>query len=162
MGLQNSAQSFQRLLQEVIGDMDNVFCYLDDLLVYNVSEEDHLKTLRELFTRLDKAGLTIALDKCLFGKSELTYLGYSVNSSGLRPVQKKVEVLQRFPVPTKQKELLAFLGALNYYRASLPHLSASESKNPPVDADTTSPAEVLEPLYKLATCKLSKTKLSTD
>ena len=72
MGLQNSAQSFQRLLQEVIGDMDNVFCYLDDLLVYNVSEDDHMKTLKDLFTRLDKAGLTIALDKCLFGKSELT------------------------------------------------------------------------------------------
>ena len=76
MGLQNSAQSFQRLLQEVLGDMDNVFCYLDDLLVYNVSEEAHMKTLKELFQKLDKAGLTIALDKCQFGKSELTYLGY--------------------------------------------------------------------------------------
>ena len=71
---------------------------------------------------------------------------------------KKISALQKFPEPTKQKELLAFLGALNYYRTSLPNLDKAESVNPEGVADNRSPAEVLDPLYKFATCKLRKVK----
>ena len=53
MGLRNAAQSFQRLMDSVLADLDNVFVYMDDVLVYNESEEEHLKTLEELFRRLD-------------------------------------------------------------------------------------------------------------
>ena len=64
MGMANSAQSFQRLVESVVGDMEGVFCYLDDLLIYSRSQEEHLKTLEELFSRLSRAGLTLALSKC--------------------------------------------------------------------------------------------------
>ena len=64
--------------------------------------------------------------------------------------------LQYFPPPAKQKELLAFFGALNYYRSSLPKLEPSESVE---EAHTArAPAQVLDPLYKLATCKIVKNK----
>ena len=79
MGLANSAQSFQRLVESVVGDMDNVFTYLDDLLVYTKSEEEHKVVLEELFTKLEKAGLTLALSKCAFGVRSVEYLGYNVN-----------------------------------------------------------------------------------
>ena len=52
MGMKNSAQAFQRLVDSVLSGLDNTFCYLDDILIYNDNEEDHLKTLQELFTRL--------------------------------------------------------------------------------------------------------------
>ena len=52
MGLKNSGQSFQRLLDSVIGDMKGVFCYLDDLLIYSKTQEEHLRILEELFSRL--------------------------------------------------------------------------------------------------------------
>ena len=53
MGLRNSAQSFQRLMSHVLGDMDNVFCYMDDLLVYSKTEAEHLKTIEEISSGLN-------------------------------------------------------------------------------------------------------------
>ena len=64
--------------------------------------------------------------------------------------------MNNFPAPSKQKELLAFLGALNYYRSSLPNLDPEESAEP--TSKTRAPADILDPLYKLATCKLDKKK----
>ena len=93
MGLQNSAQSFQRLLQEVIGDMPNVFCYLDDLLIFNKNQADHMATLEELFKKLSEAGMSIALNKCQFGQDSLNYLGYKVTAAGISPIEKKVAAL---------------------------------------------------------------------
>ena len=151
MGLQNSAQSFQRLVDSVLAGVPNCFVYLDDILVFNDNMEDHLNTLETIFKRLNDAGLTLALSKCEFGKSSLDYLGYTVSKDGISPIEKKISVLQDFPVPTKQKQLLGFLGALNYYRSSLPCL-------PPIDEKSKerTPAEILDPLYKLATAELPK------
>ena len=162
MGLKNSGQAFQRLVQHVIGDIPGVFCYLDDLLLFSKNEADHLVLVDKVFQKLNEAGLTLALDKCLFGVKELDYLGYHVTAEGLAPIKKKVTALQEFPAPTKQKELLAFLGAINYYRASLPNLAKSDSANPEaVSSEFRSPATVLDPLYKLATCNIKKTKGNT-
>ena len=155
MGMANSAQSFQRLVESILGDLKDrgLFIYIDDLLLFSKSKEDHLNLLNDLFKRLSDNGLSIALDKCVFGAETLDYLGYNISPSGLAPIKKKIDALQQFPAPNKQKELLGFLGALNYYRASLPKLSAAESSNPAVQHDR-SPAEILDPLYKAATCKL--------
>ena len=159
MGMANSAKSFQRLIESVVSDMkdEGVFCYFDDLLIHSKSKEEHLNTLEKLFKRLSDSGLSLAMDKCVFGVDSIDYLGYNISQQGMAPIEKKVEALQKFPSPTKQKELLAFLGARNYYRASLPHLDKSESVNPDVK-ESRSPAEVLDPLYKMATCKLRKVK----
>ena len=161
MGMANSAQAFQRLVDSVIGDLKDTFCYLDDILVWSKTPEDHQATLTELFTRLSKAGLSIAVSKCQFGVQEVDYLGYTISSSGMKPIAKKLEALKNFPPPTKQKEVLAFLGALNYYRSSLPKLSAEDSCDPEAPPSRT-PAEVLDPLYKLATCNLEKKKDQFD
>ena len=151
MGLQNSAQSFQRHLDDVLKGLPNVFCYLDDILVFSRTKKDHTKTLEEIFKRLDGAGLTLSLSKCEFNKESLTYLGFEVSSTGIRPVEKKIQALQNFPTPVKQKQLLAFLGSLNYYRASLPSLDPDETH-----PNARTPAQILEPLYKLATCQIPK------
>ena len=156
MGMKNSAQAFQRMVQDVIGDMSNVFVYLDDLLIFTRTPQEHLETLEVLFSKLEQAGLTLALSKCEFGVDALEYLGYRVDSTGITPVKRKVDALQNFPSPAKQKDLLAFLGALNYYRASLPKLKSSESVDK--EMPDRSPAQVLDPLYKLATCNIKRTK----
>ena len=158
MGMANSAQSFQKYVEHVIAGMPNTFAYLDDILLYNKTKEAHKKSLEELFSRLAGAGLAISLKKCKFGADSVDYLGYKVSAEGLTPINKKVEALTKFPEPTKQKELLAFLGALNYYRTSLPKLKPEESINPEVAVERN-PAEVLDPLYKLATCQLKKSAI---
>ena len=151
MGLQNSAQSFQRHIDDVLRDIPGTFVYLDDILLFHDSEEAHLKTLETVLKRLDDNGLTVALGKCEFGKDHLDYLGYTVSKEGIKPIKKKIEALENFPPPLKQKQLLGFLGALNYYRSSLP--KAGPTKDHP---HSRSPAQVLDPLYKLATSKEAK------
>ena len=149
MGLQNSA-SFQPLVDSVIRDMKDVYCYLDDILIYSKDQASHMK---ELFKRLSGAGLSLNLSKCEFGKGQLDYLGYTIDSTGLRPIVKKVEAITNFPVPLTQKQLQAFLGSLNY-RSSLPRFPLSPGQS-------LSPAEVLDPLYKLATADIKKGTFKT-
>ena len=79
MGLQNSGQSFQRLIDSVLRDIPGIFCYQDDVLVFSKNKSDHLATLEEVFRRLSKAGLSINLGKCEFGKTRLDYLGYTID-----------------------------------------------------------------------------------
>ena len=151
MGMQNSSQSFQRHIDAVLRGIPDCFVYQDDILVFSKNEKDHLATIRQILQRLDEAGLTLSLSKCEFGKQTLDYLGYTVSESGLTPIKKKVTAIENFPTPLKQKQLLGFLGALNYYRSSLP-------KSQPTSAHPIprSPAQVLDPLYKIATCKEAK------
>ena len=118
--------------------------------MFSDNEEDHIATIEEIFNRLDAAGLTLSLSKCEFGRESLDYLGYTISAQGLVPIKKKVESLKNFPSPLKQKQLLGFLGALNYYRSSLPKSQPSGTK------PARSPAQILDPLYKIATDKEAK------
>ena len=150
MGLSSSAQSFQRLLDHVLDGVEGCFIYLDDIMLYASNLADHDSILEEVLKRLDGAGLSIALDKCLFAKESIDYLGYKVSKNGIKPLERKIECIKKFPVPTKQKELLHYLGAINYYRASLGSLKGGGYKKP------RTAAEVLMPLYQLATCQIGK------
>ena len=150
MGMMNSSQSFQRHIDDLLKNISGCFVYLDDVLVFSDNEEDHLATIEEIFNRLDAAGLTLSLSKCEFGRESLDYLGYTISAQGLVPIKKKVESLKNFPSPLKQKQLLGFLGALNYYRSSLPKSQPSGTK------PARSPAQILDPLYKIATDKEAK------
>ena len=125
----------------VLDGLDSVFCYLDDILVFSKDEIEHRKTIRELFKRLEEAGLTINLKKCQFAKEELVFLGYHFNGEGIRPVNKKLLAIANFPAPSRPKELLGFLGAANYYRSCLPKLNNKTA------------AEIMQPLYSAATKK---------
>ena len=123
-GLRNAAQSFQRLIDEVTRGLDNVFAYIDDVLVASTDPDDHLKHLTELFQRLAHSGLVINLDKCTFGASSLQFLGHIIQSDGIRPVPEKVSAIQDFPAPTCVRQLKRFLGLVNFYRRFIPDCAA--------------------------------------
>ena len=74
MGMSNSAQAFQRLIDSVVGDIPGCFAYLDDLLLYTKDEESHVALLEKVFKKLSDAGLALALSKCQFGVPSLEYL----------------------------------------------------------------------------------------
>ena len=140
MGLRNSAQTFQRLMDKICEGLD-VFAYIDDILVYATTEEGLQNKLRRLFERLQEAGLAINRGKCIFEAKKLEFLGYWVTTTGIAPLPRKVKAIKEFPTPTSAKALLGFLGAINYYRRCLRKL-----KN-------KSAAEILQPLYTAATRK---------
>lgn len=99
-GLTNAPATWQRIIDTILGPElePHVFVYLDDIIISNTFS-DHLKLLTTVFDRLHESGLVVSLDKCHFCKSELKYLGYIVDSAGLRPDPGKVEAILNIPPP---------------------------------------------------------------
>lgn len=119
-GLRNAGQTFQRFVDEMTRDLDFIYAYLDDFLVFSPNEETHKQHLSLLFARLKQYGMVVNTSKCIFGASEVTFLGYKVSSAGIKPHESKVEAIRNFPTPKTVKELRRFLGMLNFYRKFIP------------------------------------------
>ena len=122
-GLKNAAQTFQRLMDGILKDLDFAFVYLDDILIASTSKLQHLEHLRRIFERLSSNGLVINKSKCVFGVSELDYLGHTVTSNGIRPLTSRIQAIKEFPIPQTRGELQRFLGMINYYHRFLPRIA---------------------------------------
>lgn len=125
-GLKSASQTFQRYIDEALSGLKFVFVYVDDILIASSSPEEHEKHLKMVFDRLKKYGLLINKQKCVFGQTEVKYLGYLVNSKGVAPLPDKVKAVQEFPKPKTVMELQRFLGMVNFYRRSLPHAAEDQ------------------------------------
>lgn len=115
-GMRNAPSTFQRLINIVLAGVSNCNAYLDDLVIYSTDWSEHISTLREVFSRLKNASLTLNLAKCDFGQATITYLGREVGQGQVRPIEAKVSAITEFPVPASRKELRRFLGMAGYYR----------------------------------------------
>ena len=94
----------------------NCIIYLDDIIVFSKTLEEHLTRLRVVFEKLKRAELKLKPSKCEFFKQELTYLGHFVSKNGIQTDSKKVEAIHKWPVPTNVTEVQSFLGFTNYYQ----------------------------------------------
>ena len=128
MGLKNSAASFQKLMDHVLSGLDGAFAYLDDILLFSKNEREHLTLVEELLARLERNGLSIHLEKCQFAKESIEFLGHHISQHGISPLPKKVQAITAFPAPKTPKDLLGFLGAVNYYRRALPNIGGQQKK----------------------------------
>ncbi|CAF4935385.1 unnamed protein product [Pieris macdunnoughi] len=115
-GLRNAGQTFQRFVDEMTHNLNFCYTYLDDFLISSPDEETHYRHLRLLFERLKEYGMVINTSKCVFGAQEVTFLGCSVSSKGIRPLDTKVKVIKDYPTPKTVRELRRFLGMINFYR----------------------------------------------
>lgn len=125
MGLSNSPATFQRLVDRVLGpDLEPyVFVYLDDIIIITDTFEKHVEVLKEVFKRLKAANLTVSKKKCHFCRPELLYLGYVVDSTGLRMDPAKVQAILNIPVPTSVSEVRRLLGLASWYRRFVPNFA---------------------------------------
>lgn len=119
-GLCNAAQTFQRFMHSVTQDLNFCFVYQDDILVASSNEQEHLEHLRLLFTRLNQYGIVININKCVFGQEEISFLGYTINKFGIKPLESKVSAIRNFPQPNTISQLKRFLGMINFYRRFTP------------------------------------------
>ncbi|CAI5677731.1 unnamed protein product [Oreochromis niloticus] len=115
-GMKNAPATFQRLMQLVLGDAPRCNVYLDDVVIYTDTWEEHVAILQAVFQRLADASLTLNLAKCEFAKATVTYLGKQVGFGRVRPVEAKVEAILSYPAPATRRELKRFLGMTGYYR----------------------------------------------
>ena len=121
-GLTNAPASFQAAMNMVFeGYLDDfVQVYLDDILVYSKTKEEHLVHLEKVFQRLREHKFYGKLSKCVFGMSEVPYLGHVIGASGLKVDPAKTKAVEEWPAPTNIPELRAFLGFANYFRKFIP------------------------------------------
>lgn len=122
-GLKTAPMTFQKLMaREVLVGYLHRFCmvYLDDIIVYSETWEQHLNHLRKVFERLQQHGLICAPEKCHFGKRTLEYLGHVVTENGNQPQNQHVLQIQKAPTPTNRKTLRQFLGLCNWLREYVP------------------------------------------
>ncbi|UYV72119.1 hypothetical protein LAZ67_9001873 [Cordylochernes scorpioides] len=91
-------------------------CYLDDIVVYAPTFEEHLRRLQLVLRCIQKAGLNLNHKKCLFGSRRIKILGHLVDANGIHPDPDKVEAVSKFPRPKNISELRSFLGLCSYYR----------------------------------------------
>nr|CAI5829091.1 unnamed protein product [Callosobruchus analis] len=115
-GLSTSMASLIRCLNQLLGSTCNSFTviYVDDLLVFSDSIDEHLNHLKTLFEKFLAEGITLKLRKCQFLRKDVVFLGHVISSEGVRIDPSRIEAISRFPCPRNLKELRAFLGLVNY------------------------------------------------
>ncbi|GJQ85498.1 hypothetical protein Trydic_g17524 [Trypoxylus dichotomus] len=111
-GLKDAPATFQRVMDNVLKDLQNKIClvYMDDIIVFSTRLQEHVSSLREVFTNLRNAGLKIQLDKSEFLCKSVEFLGHVVTPEGVKRNPKKIEAIKRFPIPKTAKEIKSFLG----------------------------------------------------
>ena len=103
-------------MNELLTGFENVWAYIDDLLVLTKSLfEDHFVELNSVLKKLKGARLKINANKSFFAQEELEYLGYWITREGILPIKKKIEAILKIARPTSRKELRSFIGLINYY-----------------------------------------------
>lgn len=124
-GLTNAPATQQRLVDRLFGpEFDlKVFCYLDDIVCVSDNFESHVSLLLRVLAKLKEANLTINFEKTQFFRDSLKYLGYVVDTQGLRTDPDKVEAIIKYPVPTSKKDVKRFLGTASWYRRFVPNFS---------------------------------------
>jgi len=117
-GLCNAPATFQRLMNLLLAGLHWQIClvYLDDILIFSRTFEEHLCRLKIVFDKLQGAGLKLRLDKCHFAKAQTSYLGYVISAKGIAPDPKKVEAVKIFRPPKDVSGVKSFLGLASYYR----------------------------------------------
>ena len=121
-GLTNAPATFQHLMESCLGEMHLKWCiiYLDDIIVFSKTPEEHIERLRGVFEKLSAAGLRLKPSKCEFFKSQVIYLGHIVSKNGIETDPKKIDAIKKWPVPKTVTEVQSFLGFMNYYCKFIP------------------------------------------
>ena len=117
-GLRNAPSSFQRIMYELLVTNRWDFClvYIDDVLIFSHTFEQHVSHLNEILSVLATANLQLNPQKCSLVRSEIDYLGHTINGQGIRPLQENIDAIVKLPIPTTPKQVHSFVQAANYYR----------------------------------------------
>lgn len=111
-------------MEQLLGDIDGIWIYLDDILITAPNRALHLERLERVLKRLQAAGLRVKRDKCELFKSSVEYLGYVIDKDGLHKSNSKIEAIVSCKPPQNVSELKSFLGMVNYYRCFVPNTSS--------------------------------------
>ena len=109
---------FQRLMLNCLGELNLTYCliYLDDVIVFSHTEEEHLERMRVIFDRLREHGLKLKPSKCEVFRTEINYLAHHVSKKGVQPSKKNLESIAQCPPPDTYTKVKSFVGLVGHYR----------------------------------------------
>lgn len=118
MGLCNSPATFERIVEHILGDLNytSVLLFLDDILCFSNTFDQHIERLGTVLERLTKYGLKLNGKKCKFFQTQVLYLGHMVSSAGISVDPGKIQRIITWPIPKSADELRSALGLFSYYR----------------------------------------------
>lgn len=121
-GLSGSPISFQRLMNKVLQPYLDKFavCYLDDIMCYSSSYEEHIEHLDTILKALTAANLKLHPNKCTFAATSCEFLGHTFSHNGITPSESHVDAIKTYPPPTNVKELRTFIGLICFFRDFIP------------------------------------------
>ncbi|XP_025755625.1 uncharacterized protein LOC112842686 [Oreochromis niloticus] len=122
-GINSAPEHLQRMMVEVIEGLEGVVCHIDDVLVWGCNHQEHDSHLHATLQRLEKAGITLNVEKCELSQSKVAFLGHIIADTGISPDPKKMEAITEMTEPTNVSELRSFLGMVNQVGKFIPHLA---------------------------------------
>ena len=124
-GLCNAPTTFMQVMNDVFHPYIDKFViiYLDDILIFSSSMEEHVRHVKQCFEVLHREKLYLKLSKCEFGKTSLNYLGYIVGGESLKIDPAKIDVIVKWPRPQNVTEVRSFIGAIQYWRKFIAQFS---------------------------------------
>lgn len=128
-GLVGAPATYQRLMDRVLGDAkwQHALAYLDDIVVYSKTFDEHLRHLRDVLDRLRSAGITLNPSKAQIAANRITLLGFTLDNGRILPSEDKLEAILSYPSPKDIGELRRFLGLVNFYRQFIPDCAAVQA-----------------------------------
>lgn len=122
-GEKNAPSYAQRTILSVLGNLIGVCCYayIDDILVFSPTMEQHVRDLERVLTCLETANLYLNEKKCVWGVEHTDFLGFHISKDGISPLESTVSAINNYPVPHGLKDLRSFLGAVNFLRDTIPN-----------------------------------------
>jgi len=136
-GVKNAPAVFQELMNEVLREeVDFASPYMDDVVIFSKTWEDHTGHIRKVLGRLEQAGLTANPSKCYWGGKTIEFLGHQVGNGQMALTQHKIQALSSYTRPTTKRGLRAFLGAISFYRRYVKRLATQTAILTPLTAKT--------------------------
>ena len=117
-GLCNAPPTYQRLMLNCLGELNLTYCliYLDDVIIFSRTEEEHLERMHVVFNRFQKHGLKLKPSKCEVFKTEINYLAHHMSKRGVLPSKKNLEAIAQCPPPDTYTKVKSFVGLVGHYR----------------------------------------------
>ena len=116
LGLAQAPAYFQELMTGILKDFPFAIAYLDDIIIFSKTPQEHLSHICMVFEKLKSANLSMKKSKCSFFSKEIQYLGHILSATGIPPLSSKTHTIQNMKPPTTPKQVRAFLGLVGYYR----------------------------------------------
>ena len=121
-GTKDSMQGFLAAARRALeGTEEFVAAYVDDILIFSKTKEQHKEHLAIVFEKIDKANMTLKLKKCKFFQESVKFLGFIISREGIKPDPNKTAPIRDFPIPICTRDIQSFLGIVNYYRNHIPY-----------------------------------------